>query len=59
MTQDAAYQKQGLRIRVLKVQDGTLTAVWQPGTGAQKIELGLSVDRFVAEDTTHFKAGCA
>ena len=42
---------------MLKAQDGALTAVWQPGTGAQVIELGLSTERFVAEDTAHFAAG--
>lgn len=57
MKLDADYRKQGLRITVLKAQDGKLTAVWRPGSGAQKIELGLSTDRFVAEDTAHFAEG--
>src|SRR5260370_36589090 len=57
VTQDEAYKQEGLRIHVLKVHDGKLTAVWQPGSGAQAIELGLSVGRFVAEDGSNFKNG--
>ena len=41
---DETYRSEGLRIEVLKVADGKLTAVWRPGTGEQVIQMGLSVD---------------
>jgi hypothetical protein len=54
---DKIYAAKGLRIRVLKVANGKLTAIWRPGTGAQVIHMGLSWDLFKAEDKKNFDNG--
>jgi hypothetical protein len=54
---DKSHSENGLRLRVLQVDDGAFSAVWQPGAGAQHWQSGMSLSAIEKLDRAKFKDG--
>jgi Bacterial tandem repeat domain 1 len=54
---DKSHLENGLRLRVLQVDDGSFSAVWQPGAGAQHWQSGMSLSAIERLDHAKFQDG--
>jgi hypothetical protein len=55
--QDKTYFDRGLRIRAMKVRNGSYIAVWQPGSGTQWWRSGMSSSEMMEQDKAYFGQG--
>jgi hypothetical protein len=57
ITKGNSYYDQGYRITQMDVSGHGVTAVWRPGTGAQRVRGGMSIDELKSWDDTYTEQG--